>query len=462
MNPQFKRNLCRVFSLQKLIATPLILGLFILPMVDRYMAFEQCKGLFIAITYLWGVHGASNSMTRELNAETCDQQRRRSPWIRTCYRWFGATALSWYAGLICLFFVALFGWQHHKPYLGFQLVSLVLIGIALQAASMAFTLHTSRVKDDGVKSSPRRLWLWLVVSLVFGNAGMTSIYPLIEWNGQIYVFVPFVFYSSIIFAACAVIAVWRSMSNALNVHTLPWAWTLFAILLAFYCGAFTNHKTDSIHHIFPEFDFRDYRFYGIALNTMVILTYFNLLFEPGGPCVWQRIERSLRARNWRGFLERLPLWPSTLIISFIMAGLAMINLPSLNNEASCAVPDLFLGLGPLTLVLLLVRDVFAVHCINFVYSDRRALSRSLVMIYFCFMNLPTPLLTQINPDNQFMRYWVFPSVEYCLSGIGNSVFFDQLRTSAMVMALQAMTTFSLFYWQWRKTVSLQKSILEIP
>ena len=244
-NPEFKRNLWLAFSLHRLIAMPAILTLLFLAVILSN-TFQPAKDLhsaattlFIFIVWMWGMRNANASITDELRDNTWDQQRMSAlqPWDMTWGKLFGSTAFNWYGGLICLLVAAFTGFAYDEPDTLMNLLTLAATAVLLHATTIALNLHASRIESRIIqRGGIGWLALFILFTVVSSSHHMWSSYLITWWGMQI----PhnlFLFFSSSLFAACAVFAAWRTMCNALQVHTLPWVWPLFAVVLGIYLEA---------------------------------------------------------------------------------------------------------------------------------------------------------------------------------------------------------------------------------
>jgi hypothetical protein len=432
MNPEFKRNLWRVFTPQRLIVTPALLGLVFLAIAmsnDGKLAsngYGLASGLFIVIVWFWGLRLANASIIDEMRDKTWDQQRMSalSPWAMAWGKLFGATAFAWYAGLICLTVAAVCGWTEQGSAVLLRLTTLVATGILLHAASIALNLHTSQ---NGARIVQRggMVWLGVPALLLLLPNGIRRFWSdaTVDWWGMAIGSTDFAFFSSALFAGCAVFAAWRTMSNALQVRTLPWAWPLFALVLAGYCAGFANAAANA------------YVFYATALAVAAGLTYFALVTEPSGLLVWQRLKRRRELGDWRGWLERLPLWPTTLVLAFIFAGLASSNAPGF--AAPPTLNRLF-GLAPLGVALMLLRDVCVFLFFTLAADAKRAFGAAL--FYLIVIDLLLPFLAQVAGLNA-LRYVLLPvDLVNPLHGV-------------VVMAAHAGVAFGLLRWRLHRAMA---------
>jgi hypothetical protein len=427
MNPEFKRNLWLVFTPQRLIVTPILLTLVFVSigMFNQDQIATNLHGLarimFTFIVWFWGLRNANASITDELREKTWDQQRMSAlqPWAMTWGKLFGATAFAWYAGLICLAVAAFFGWMTQGESVFINLLTLVLTGILLHAASIALNLHTSQIESRTVQQGGVGWFGLFALILLWVMGARWFTVEAVNWWGMVFSTPSFLLFSSLLFAGFAVFAAWRRMDNALQVRTLPWAWPLFAVVLAVYLAGLIGDADDNTLIVFST----------TALLVAVAMTYIALISEPTGLLVWQRLKRRQELGDWRGFLERLPLWPSTLVLAFVFAMLASANLTDWNVTPTL---NLFFGLAPLGVALMLLRDVCVFLFFTLAPNAKRAFSAAL--FYLIVINMVLPFLAQVAGLSS-LRYLLLP---IDLANPWNGV---------LIMSIHAIIAFGLFRWR---------------
>ncbi len=428
-NPEFRRNLWLAFSPHRLIAMPAILGLLFLAIVLS-SSFQLAKDLhsaattsFIFIVWLWGLRNANASIVDELRDNTWDQQRMSAlqPWEMTWGKLFGATSFNWYGGVICLVVAAFTGFAYEEADTLMNLLTLVATAVLLHAASIALNLHGSRIESRIIRRGGMG-WVALFVLFMFISSAhnIWSSYQINWWGMQVSNSL-FLFCSSVLFAACAVFAAWRTMCSALQVRTLPWAWPLFAVILgAYLAGFFSNYDVNPAHSLFTS-----------ALFVAVSMTYVALITEPTGLVVWRRLKLRQKAEDWQGWLQQLPLWPSTLALSFLFALLASVSADELQLSRTASV---IFGMAPLTLALMLLRDTCIFLFFTFSPNSKRAVGAAL--FYLVVINMLLPFLTRV-ANMESLSYFFLP------------VGADNPWQGVLVMASHTAIAFSLLRWRLR-------------
>ena len=433
MNPEFRRNLWLSFSTHRLIAMPAILGLAFLALAlsDRADAandvYHATTGLFIFIVWLWGTRNANATIVDEFRDKTWDQQRMSAlgPWAMTWGKLFGSTAFNWYGGVICLVVLAISGIAGSQPDWPVDLLGLIAVGILLHAALIPFNLHTGQL-DMRIIQRGGMGWLVIVFAfLVMQNiilALTVNDHPY-SWWGAVYQNKPFMLGGALLFAACAVFGAWRAMSNALQVRTTPWAWPTFALILTVYFAGFSDHSVDTPLYIVSQ----------SGLVVTLLLSYVSLFTEPGNLLAWNRLRLRQQSKDLRGWLEQLPLWPTTLLLSFIFALLATLSHP---EEVDSKTLPIFTV--PLPLAFMLLRDACIVLFFSFAAHARRPVAAA--MLYLIVLNLLLPFFfSMLGLDN--IAYFFLP--------------FDRAHgsntSSLLVMGIHAAIALGLLNWRLNKS-----------
>jgi hypothetical protein len=213
------------------------------------------------------------------------------------------------------------------------------------------------------------------------------------------------------------------MSNALQVRTLPWAWPLLAVILTVYFSGLIDFVSDA-----PLFTLSY-----VGLFITAVMSYAALFTEPVNLSDWNRLRLRRQARDWRGWLEHLPLWSSTLFLAFCFALLA-----TFRESPQIDSPDmpfvLFLH-APLSLALMLLRDAGIVLFFSFAANARRAFG--VAALYLVVLDLLLPFLFNVTG---------LAAVSYFFMPIG-----DLYGTTAplLVMATHAAIALSLVAWRLR-------------
>lgn len=433
-NPEFKRNLWLSFSTHRLVGMPVLLALTFLAIAladqQEQVAdnlYTASIALFIFIVWLWGARNANATIVDELRDKTWDQQRMSAldPWSMTWGKLFGSTSFNWYGGLMCVVIIAISGFAAHKPDVIATLLTLCAVGVLLHAALIALNLHTSQFESSLIQRGGMG-WLVIIFALMFiPTYTIDNAKPLAWWGMQID-HALFWLDSALLFAACATFAAWRVVSNALQVRTRPWAWPVFAGLLACYLAGFIQDKqhTQSL--------------WLTGLFVASGMTYAALFTEPNTLLRWRKL-RLLQARqDRRGWLEHLPLWPSTLVLSFLFAFLVVLTAQDTHSEYGRT--DFLQAPHALTIALMLLRDACILLFFAFARNSKRAVGAT--MLYLLVLNILLPFLAGV-AGLEDLRYLFLP--------------FDAPYdpwSSVLIMTLHTFIAIGLVNWRLRNVEQL--------
>ncbi|AMC35822.1 hypothetical protein [Janthinobacterium sp. B9-8] len=415
MNPEFKRNLWLTFSTPRLIGMPAILALIFLAVgmnTELSKLGSTAVTLFVGIVWLWGTKNAAAAIGDEQRDHTWDQQRMSalSPWEMTWGKLFGATLFNWYGGALCLLMLLVAELPASPINAISKALSMIAIGLLLHGSALVINLQLGQ--SDLAQNRRGSFNLLLAIPAFFMMPSLFEMgdTPIVWWDIS---FLPLQFQllAGSFFAICSVFAAWRLMQNALQVRTRPWAWPLFACLLAGFIAGF-KHENWAIP----------------GLIICSVMTYAMLFAEPNGFTVWQRVITRIQSQNWHGALINLPLWPTTLMLSFVFALLAS---GSGVDEFSV------LSSTPLAIALILLRDSAICLFLALNSNSKRVLASSL--LYLAIINGLLPFLAHS-------------------SGLESlaSILMPISRTSAiasiLISAIHAAIAIALLVWRWQVMV----------
>jgi hypothetical protein len=441
MNPELKRNLWLSFSTHRLIAMPALLGLTFLavamsdhdPGLTPDALFYASTLLFIFIVWLWGARNANSTIVDELRDKTWDQQRMSAlePWAMTWGKLFGSTSYNWYGGVFCLLVAIPAGIMSHQTFWLSELLILIAVGVMIHATLIALNLHTGQLEMQLIQRGGLG-WLAIILALpaftLFVNTARQP--QFVTWWSLVFESRSFLLGSAALFAGCAVFAAWRIMCNALQVRTLPWAWPLFAVILAVYFTGMIDFATDA-----PLFSLGY-----TGLFIAAAMTYATLFTEPVSLRDWNRLQLRWKSRDWRGWLEHLPLWPTTLLLAFCFALLAtLMESPRVDDPEMPFV--LFLH-EPFALALMLLRDACIVLFFSVGPKAKRAFG--VAVLYLVVLDLLLPFLFKV-ANLDVLSYFFMPmGVRYGAAG------------SILAMATQAVIAMGFVAWRLNKAASSKR------
>jgi uncharacterized protein YjbI with pentapeptide repeats len=442
MNPELLRNLWLEFSIRRLIAMPLVLGLIFAapllrddaqrnmmesrrPAASSVVLFESPfpdRGTSIVgmtagpmlqggteslpdriaflvtigfLLFVWGTRVAADSLLAEVAGRTWDAQRASAvgPWAMTVGKLFGGTAYTWYGALFCLLF-----WADGGFFRPATVVSIVIAAIWAQALSLFSALLLLRRAPD---RSRFRVTLSQAVTLVVAGIlifATTRHSDLLHWYSleiPTDIFVP----SSLALAAgWSVVGVCQLMRGELQVETRPWTWIGFLLTLSIYVGGFASQPYLILSQGWASASLAlPARSLVLSGLTMSILALISALMAPPRLLTLRRLVSngpSLRPR-W----TYSPAWTWPLVLAGVLialaallrgtgAGMSLLG-GSLDGPATLAAASFF---------LFVLRDIGILHVLALNPASRRGVMAAVVVIAVSYLVLPN-LASAIHADD---------------------------------------------------------------
>jgi hypothetical protein len=369
VNPEFRRQLWLQFSSTRLLVLPVLLAACFaavglsLNKIDQIAPALAFTGAALFGLLVWGMGtlAAGASVLDEITERTWDQQRMSAmqPWAMTWGKLAGASAYGWYGAAWCLLVAVPSALAVEESGVVLRLaLGGALVGLLLQALVMAMNLQLAKAGGRIGRRGGVGILLFVLLWALGPLLGMVE-GPDVAWWGRAFHRLNFSLASLALFAACALVAAWRSMAEVLAVRQLPWGWPALALMLTVYLAGFA-----------PEHRLAVFGVSGLA--TCALLTYVALLAEPQPRPLWQRVATRLESGQWRAALQQLPRWPTTLALALPFAVLVWHTLPP--EAVSSREFGGFggaIGLHALVLVLLLARDCALALFLAFSPTGRR-------------------------------------------------------------------------------------------
>jgi hypothetical protein len=428
MNPELLRNLRIQLNPKRLVVMPVLIGLVLLAAAldqreDPLSFLYFCSGcLFGVICWFWGARCAGNAIVDELRDRTWDAQRMSAmtPWRMAWGKLAGSTAFQWYGGAFCLAVFVVSGVAGDKPFIVQAALILVAAAVLFQAASMLLNLQLA---SADVRLARRGGAAWLVFLL--GGFAFWRLFEhhseAVQWWSLHIHGMDFLLASALLFAAFALLGLWRVMAHALALRTLPWAWPLFALVLTVYVAGLAITAAD--HDFLMAF-----------LIAAVVccggLTYLALFLDRNDFSTWQRCVARAGAGQWLAGIRLMPVWPTTLILTLI-AGLM-----SALNSGESAGPLMALDETHWTLgaALMLTRD--CAICLFFYFSRRHRNAVPLTLLTLIVIDGLLPYLAHVLGLG-VLAWLILPIIG------------PQREFGLLVMVVQAALAIGLVAWRWR-------------
>ena len=438
MNPELRRTLWLEVSLQRLWLIPAaLLGTALLLHISNAAELVMSTlalAAFAAITVFWGARQAASSIVQEARDRTWEIQRMSalSPWTMTWGKLLGATAMPWYAGVICL---SLYG-NYYEPERASDGVAWILMAILTAITLHAFALLAALVSIHLDRRLRRRLNILVVLFLLTlllleladlaipGMGSFNQIGGSVTWYGRYFDGMAFNVVLLATFAAWAGIGAYRMMCLELEVRTNPWVWFLFICFLAAVDSGFDVANA-------PE---RVGRWLSTAAVYACGLSYLAGFAFARDPVQYRRVVQACRERRYRRAIEESPLWISSAVFTLLLALAATLagSDPTVSNERIDN-----LGATALALALMMIRDLSLLTYLSFRRVDGRA--EVTTLIYIAMLNRLLPAL-------------------FSLSGIGlfatlcKPAMFEQVPVAVGIAALHAALALVLLYLAYQKAM----------
>jgi hypothetical protein len=127
-----------------------------------------------------------------------------------------------------------------------------------------------------------------------------------------------------------------------------------------------------------------------------------LFSEPTTLIRWHKLRLLQSREDWRGWLEHLPLWTSTLVLSFLFAVLLMLTA---SDDSGFGRNEYLQPQYGLTFALMLLRDACILLFFAFSPDNKRVVATT--MLYLVVLNFLLPFLANV-ANLESMRYFFMP------------------------------------------------------
>lgn len=348
MNPELKRNLLIEFTVQRLVAMPVIIGLVVLAAwvgAGPESVVNVAQIGFWAFILLWGTRKVASAFDAELVNNTWDSQRLSALSASELFlgKFLGAPAFVFYgAGLLLAVEVSVTLYALHVVSPPIMIEDTVLstgavLGAALRdvlsvfltlAVSMlvAVLLMKRRRPGKGISVTLAQI-SGIATAIVFvqslnwfgaGGDGYADVVDfsllsgrLVEWYGFIIPLSEFVFVTLLVFLAWTVLGIVRELRGVLQFRSRRWAWALFVLFAGAYFAGF-----DAFYVVTDTLGQAAFLFCLIFWVTAVSLTYIVLFIEAKPINGFRALASAARSRRLGAIFEHVPLWLLSLLITW--------------------------------------------------------------------------------------------------------------------------------------------------
>jgi hypothetical protein len=389
INPEFQRNLWLEFSPQRLVVFPIALGaLFALAFVwnwriDGAMLGRLSLWAFVVIAFLWGTRRAAASLCDEVRGRTWDDQRLTAigAWSMSWGKILGATAFTWYGGLICLAVLVFARALDGSLLLGFaEAVKLAATALLAQAMALLYSLIILR-KSETRKRVSASLAQGLALATILPLSGNELFvflagtpYGRIDWFGWTIGLSNFELFTRLAFMVWAFLGAYRLMRSELQYKTMPWAWPAFVLfLIAFFEGLISTRleRTQDLALFWSL---------TAALLLALLSLYVAVFAAPKHASAQHDLLQAVQNGDVAEALRRLPIWVPSLAIMMVFGLGAVLAAPAgeirgiplghTRPVAGLALPDP--GTWIVTVMLFVLRDTLFLLFLNLGRWQRRA------------------------------------------------------------------------------------------
>lgn len=428
LNPEFQRQLYLEFSQARLIGVPMILGIIfaLTYLIDNShfadVTARSALGLYILIVSFWGCRQVMDSILEEQRSHTWDTQRLSAldPWTMVSGKLLGSTLVVWYGGAICLI---VFGISTPNASNFFWICSYAITsGLLVQSIGLLLSLVSLRKWQ--INNNSITMALAFVAALALGS----WIMPLSEprtlqnvpdasWYG-LNAGVHFLTLMSICLALFwCVVGNYRLMAQELSIRTVPWVWLAFVLFMIVYTGGFI-----------PSDKFIEH-FYIAAFSICLVLSYLVVFAEHHEAMRIKRLITYIMEENWQRSAEELPLWCITFVLAALLSlPLSFIDLTDLDDD---------FHIYPLSVLLLLLRDIGIFLYFNYSKNPQRAYSLTLLTFILLYGVFPGIFSAA---DQQWLTALFFPLIA------------PNIALSLLYSVIQNVLVWYLLYKHWQESV----------
>ncbi|MBB4265436.1 hypothetical protein [Roseospira visakhapatnamensis] len=429
-NPEFRRNLWSEFSTHRLIAMPLLLGLVFLGAHSGFGTAgvdQAAQGALLALLVVWGGRQAAGAVSDEIVGGTWDAQRMSAigPWSLTWGKLLGATAYTWYGGLLCVLVMLGAGATSSR-----DLLTMVLTALAAQGSA----LFVGMLLQRGQRPAALLGYVTLAqvcgigVAVVLAAQGYTwSMDDSVTWWSWRVSGETFLFASTVAALVWVLAGVHALMREELRYRPQPWTWLAFLLFAALYAAGLADPgRLSSLYGTMIAVDVVPLT---VAYGVVTALTLWSAVVSSNtsvGLRRWLAAPTPARDRPSALFLEA-PAWVLGLAVGVLLA-MAL-------TAAWSAVPTpAWLPVLVWSTLLFLVRDLGVVLAVTLDGDRRRGALGAIVYLAVLYALLPVVLQDLI------------PNVAMALRPTEGAT----IAGSLVPAALQAVGAWALVAWRWRR------------
>lgn len=463
LNPEFQRNLWKEFSLHRLIAMPLILGVIFYVSSGEDFSHtlpHLATNFILLLLVVWGTGLSADAIFEEIQDHTWETQRMTplNAWSMAWGKLFGATSYVWYGTFICVIVFCIARafnttpldntsvFFNHPAKRVFDLCYCILTGIAAQAFAFFCALLVQRISP--VRSRTRITLIQIFTIIVFlsayffGEDFFGGIYSKHSWYDLNISYSVFLLSSLLFIIFWLMVGIYRLLRVELQVKSAAWVWPLFVISWVIYCLGFVYLSSQMFGHNIPNLVVNAWD-WGVAYFITIQLTFLAAFFAPKNIIHAYRLVQYLKERNYPEVFFVMPAW-------ILSAGLACIFLIPFvyyalqGSEIEGKIFSLQLTGFAFSIFLFLLRDIGILYFLCWNPKAKRAHLATVIYLVLLYVFIPK-LLSLFGLPN----YW--------LAALSPNAWFTQTTTNiAQIISvnfgifLQIMLVVYGIAYRWRQ------------
>lgn len=380
MSPEFLRHLWLEMTLHRRLMMPTVLLFifFIAHALGEWSAVHMTALLsFVVLGLLWGVRLAGEALIDEIDNRTWDQQRMSAitPWQMSWGKLFGSTVYIWYGILIVVAVFLLSGLRIGEPMLGAKLLLLLSGAVLVQALALLMSLLMVRRSGRHRRSLSNLALIATLLFIMTVAPYYDEYYARFSWYGLVMSELTFFALSSLLFCGWALVGLYRTMGEELQLKHRPLLWLGFSLFLIFYIMGFGPLESGD------DWQLNLAGAFFIAL----LLCYVMIFIERKEPLDLRRFQIIRAEQGGYAALIYLPCWlVSLLLVVLLGLLLLLVDGPKMN------IMEIVLPFNQLVLLslLFLIRDIAIFIYFNLTKQAQRADATALVYLTLLYLLLP--------------------------------------------------------------------------
>lgn len=459
-NPEFKRNLWLELSPQRLVLMPAVLGIIAALIV--YLSGEDgsAKALLYSFAVIgvvlvgaWGSFAVVASVNSEISERTWDQQRLSalSPWQMAWGKLLGSSIYPWFGGLLCTAVVLISAVvvREHLERVIILTFAAILGILALHSWFMALRLYTmdANAANNDSPLIKRLFGIYIFLQFVpgmlialFAVSSKNDLNTQFAWWGLPLGFSSLCLLMAVLLLALGLLALWRSMSAQLMVHSTPWAWALGCTATGLMIAGFAYSPNTS--KLCPA----------IVAVLAITSCYFALFTEKNNAMVWRAVIFHFKQGNWRRMLQILPLWVVSCVLALVFIVLYMILPGTLTKGSAANQAEMISAIWQVLLMCLLhaVRDAGIFLFFAWRNTKRKPLGMAALTYFILGVVLP---MFFMHGDKQLAV--IFEPMYNMSTRYEDLKVFSLSAWASMLVHLGVVA--ALLVWRWNQSVRLQNT-----